>query len=172
MKLLDFVYVVTILAAVVAAPFLLVGWSNYLSRRPEDRVFPVKSTLAFAMPVLVGMLTAGISTRIAQCEVAEFLEAVSDRYTISIDGHLAQNRQQVLDTLKQFTNLPAHHSSPTHELHVDISDPPRNLRLWIARDSSEPHEYWVFAPSPFKLASRAAMKKDIGHIRTSVFDQY
>jgi hypothetical protein len=171
-RLLDFVYVIVILLAVVAAPFLLVGWSNYLGRRPEDRVFPLKSTLFFAVPVLVGLLAAGISTLIAQCEVAEFLASVSDRYTISIDGHPTQNRQGVLDTLKQFANLPAHHSSPTRELRVDIFDPPRHLELWIAQDSSDPHEYWVFAPSPSKLASRAAMKKDIGHIRTSVFDEY
>jgi hypothetical protein len=150
-KPLDFVYVIAILSAVVAAPFMLIGWSNYFGRRPEDRVFPVKSTLFFAVPVLVGLLAAGISTLIAQCEVAEFLASVSDRYTISIDGRLTQNRQQVLDTLKQFTNLPAHHSSPTRELHVDISDPPRHLQLSVARDSSDPHEYWLFAPSPSKF---------------------
>jgi hypothetical protein len=161
-----------ILFAVVAAPFLLLGWSNYLSRRPEDRVFPLKSTLFFALPVIIGLLAAGVSTLIAQCEVAEFLASVSDQYTISIDGHLTQNRHEVLDTLKQFTNLPAHHSSPTRELHVDISDSRRHLELWVARDSSDPYEYWVFAPSPSKLASRVTMKKDIGHIRTSVFDEY
>jgi hypothetical protein len=172
MKPLDFVYVIAILSAVVAAPFILIGWSNYLGRRSEERVFPLKSTLFFAVPVLVGLLAAGISTSIAQSEVAEFLSSVSDRHTISIEGRLSQNRQQVLDTLKQVTNLPAHHSSPTRELHVDISDPPRHLQLSVARDSSDPHEYWVFAPSPSKLASRAAMKKDIGHIRTAVFDEY
>jgi hypothetical protein len=171
-KPLDFVYVVAILSAVGAAPFLMVSWSNYLGRRPEDRLFPLKSTLFFVVPVLVGLFAAGISTLIAQCEVEDFLASVSDRYTISIDGHLTQNRQQVLDALKQFTNLPAHHSSPTRELHVDISDPPRHLQLSVTRDSSDPHEYWVFAPSPSKLASRAAMKKDIGHIRTTVFDEY
>jgi len=138
---------------------MLVGWSNYHGRRPEDRVFPLKSTLFFAVPVLIGLLVAGISTLITRCEVAEFLTSVADRYTISIDGRLAQNRQQVLDTLRQFTNLPAHHSCPTREFHVDISDPPRHLQLSVARDSSDPHEYWVFAPSPSKLASRAAMKK-------------
>lgn len=171
MKPLDFVFVIAALWAVVAAAFMMVGWSNYLGRRPEDRVFPLKSMLFFAAPVLVGLLVAGISTFIAQCEVEQFLGSLSDGYTISIDGHPTQNRQQVLDTLRQFTNLPAHHSSPTRQLHVDIADPPRHLQLSLARDSSDPHEYWVFVPWSSKLASRAA-PLDIGHIRTTIFDEY
>lgn len=118
------------------------------------------------------MLAVGISTLIAQCEVAEFLASVSDHYTISVDGHVVQNRDQLLATLKGFADLPAHHSQPARELHVEISDPPRQMQLWLGRDSDDPHEYWVFAPSPSKLAARAAMKKDIGHIKTSVFDAY
>jgi hypothetical protein len=171
-SVLDFVYVIALLMAVVAAPFLLIGWSNSLSHPKGQRPFPLKSTLFFAIPILVGMLAAGISTLIAQCEVAEFLESVSDHYAVSIDGHVAQNRQEVLNTLKQFANLPAHHSHPNRELHVEISDPPRRMRLWLGRDSDDPHEYWVFAPSPSKLAARAALKKDIGHVKTSVFDAY
>jgi hypothetical protein len=46
------------------------------------------------------------------------------------------------------------------------------MRLQLGRDSADPHEYWVFAPSPSKLAARAAMKKDIGHIKTTLFDPY
>jgi hypothetical protein len=38
--------------------------------------------------------------------------------------------------------------------------------------SADPQEYWVFAPSPSKLAARAALKKDIGHVKTSLFDTY
>jgi hypothetical protein len=169
---LDFVYVIAELMAVIAAPFLIIGWSNSLSHPKGQRPFPLMSTLFFAVPVLVGILVAGSSTLIAQCQVAEFLESVSDHYTISVDGHIVQNRDQVLATLKEFADLPAHHSSPTREFHVEISDPPRHLQLSLARDSGDLHEYWVFAPSPSKLAARVAMKKDIGHIKTSVFDAY
>jgi len=169
---LDFVIVVAGVIGVISAPFLLIGWSNYLSRRPENRVFPVKSALFFVVPLLVAALAYGTSTLIAQCQVAEFFASVSDHYTISVDGRPMENRDQVLVTLKEFADLPAHHSHPTRELQVEISDPPRRMRLWLGRDSDDPHEYWVFASSPSKLAARAAMKKDIGHVKTSVFDAY
>ena len=170
--MLDFVFVIAVLMAVVAAPFSVIGWSNSLSHPKGQRPFPLKSTLLFAIPLLVGTLAAGLSTFVAQCEVAGFLASVSDHYTISVDGQVVQNRDQVLATLKEFTDLPAHHSHPTRELRVEISDPPRGMRLWLGRDSADPQEYWVFAPSPSKLAARAALKKDIGHVKTSLFDTY
>jgi hypothetical protein len=171
-RLLDFVIVIAILVAVVAAPFLLIGWSNYLSRRPEERVFPTKSVLFFVLPLLIGALAYGSSTLIAECQVAEFLDSVSSHSTVSIDGRIVQNRQEVLETLRGFQHLPAHHSSPGRIIQIDISEPPRNLRIWLARDSSDPHEYWVLVPSPSKLAFRASLKKDIGHIKTPLFDGY
>jgi len=171
-RALDFISVVAILVAVIAAPFLLIGWSNYLSRRPDDRVFPIKSTLFFAVPVIIGLLGGWTSDSIAQFEVLQFLESVSNKSIISINGKEVQNGDEILNTLKGIQDLPAHHSSPTRMIYVDISDQPRHLLLWVARDSSDPHEYWVFAPSPSKLALRSALKKDIGHVITSVFDQY
>jgi len=171
-SVLDFVFVIALLVAVIAAPFSIVGWSNSLSHPKGQRPFPLKSTLFFAVPVLIGVLAAATSTLIAQSQVAGFLESLSERYTISVEGRIVQNRDEVLAAVKAFADLPAHHSSPTRELHVDISDPPRHLQLALARDSSDPQEYWVFAPSPSKLAARASMKKDIGHIKTPVFDAY
>ena len=172
MRALDFVTVVAILAAVLAAPFMLIGWSNSLAHRKAERPFPVKSTLAFAIPVVIGLLAGWTSESIAHSEVLQILQSVSDKCVVSINGKVVQNRDEILNTLKGIENLPAHHSSPTRMIYVDISDQPHHLLLWVARDSSDPHECWVFAPSPSTLALRAALKKDIGHIITSVFDQY
>jgi hypothetical protein len=169
--LLDSVFVVAILIAIVATPFFFIAWFNGSSPHKRWRASSVIALL-FPICIVLGWLVSLTSTSIAQSQVAEFLESVSDHCTISVDGRIVQNRDQVLATLKGFANLPAHHSSPTRELHVDISDPPRHLQLVLARDSSDAHEYWVFAPSPSKLAARLAMKKDIGHIKTSVFDAY
>jgi len=168
---LDFVSVVSILAAVVAAPFMLVGWSNMLVR-PKERGIPVKSSLAFVGPVVIGLLCAGISTYVGQYRLAEFLDSASPHCTVSIDGRVAPNPAEVLDALRSIGDLPAHHSSPGSIFEVVISDPPRRFALWVARDSSDPREYWVFFPSPSKLAFRAALKTDIGHVKTSVFDGY
>ena len=112
-KLLDFVTVAGILAGVIAAPFMLIGWSNYLGRRKEERVFPLKSVLFFAVPVLVAMLAGGVSTLLAQSRVAEFLDSVSSHCSVAIDGRPVSNRDEVLDALRNISALPAHHSSPT-----------------------------------------------------------
>jgi hypothetical protein len=169
---LDFVSVIAILAAVIAAPFMLIAWLKNMGRPKEERVLPLKSTLFFVVPILVGMLAEGISTYIAQYRVAEFLDSLSPQYSILIDSKVVPNRSEILDALRHVGDLPAHHSHPTRIFNVTISDPPRQLLLWVARDSSDPHEYWVFFPSPSKLAFRAKLKTDIGHVRTTVFDGY
>jgi hypothetical protein len=171
-SVLDFVFVVALLTAVVAVPFLLIGWSNSLSERQEARPFPIKSTLFFAVPIIIGWLIYLISTSIAQFKARQFLESVSDKCIVAINGNPVQNRNEILNTLRSVADLPTHHSSPTHMIDVDLSDPPRHLSLWVARDSSDRREYWVFAPSPSKLGLRASLKKDIGHVITPVFDQY
>lgn len=170
MSALDFVFVLAVLVAVVAAPFSFIGWSNSLSHPKGEQPFPLRSTLLFAIPLIVCTLAAAASTFVAQCQVAKFLGSVSDRSTISVDGHVVQNRDQLLATLKEFADVPAHHSHPTRELQVEILDPPKSMHLWLGRDCDDPHEYWVFAPSPSKLAARVGMKKDIGHIKTPLFD--
>lgn len=130
----------------------------------------MKSVLFFVVPLAIAALAYGTSTLVVQCEVAEFLKSVSSQCTVSIDGRIATNPKQIVETLKTFDNIPAHHSHPGRILEIDISDPPRSLRLWVARDSDDPHEYWVLVPSRSKLAFRASLRKDIGHIKTSLFD--
>lgn len=172
MRILDFVFVIALLAAIVAAPFSFVCWSKYVATREADRVFPLKSFLFFLVPLLSGMLAMRMSNFVTECEAASFLGSVSDRGSVSIDGHVLQNRDEVLNALKQFGGMPAHHSHPTRELQLEISDPPKHLQLVLGRDSDDPQEYWVFAPSSSKLAGRFALKKDIGHIKTPLFDAY
>jgi hypothetical protein len=166
MWLVDIVSVLALGAAIVAFPFLLFAWSNSLAHRKEERPFPLKSTLLFVVPLAVSGLCYGISTLVVECQAAEFLEFTSSKCTVLIDGHIAQNRDEILATLRSMAHLPAHHSSPARRIRVDISDPPRKLALLLARDSSDPREYWVFAPS----ATRFSYDRDIGHIKTPIFD--
>ena len=161
-SVLDFVGVVALPIAAVGFLFMLVGWANN----------PIKSTLFFIAPLIIGLFTSLVSTSIAEFKTREFLDAASNDSRVTVDGRVVQNGQQVLDTFRALSDMPAHHSHPTRILNVDISDPPRHLLLWVARDSSNPQEYWVFAPSPSALAFRANLKKEIGRIKTSVFDGY
>jgi hypothetical protein len=169
--LLDSVYVIAILVAIVAAPFFFIAWFNGSSRRKSWRVFSVIALL-FPICVVLGWLVSLSSTSIAQFKAHEFLDSVSNQCVVRINGKPVQNREGILSALKAIRDLPAHHSSPTHTIDVELSDPPRHLSLCLERDSSNPHEYWVFTPSPSRLASRAALKTDIGHVITTAFDGY
>ena len=172
MRALDFISIVAILAAVVASPFLVISWFSYVFHRKRTGPFPFKSTLFFAVPVILGLVSSWTSDSIAQSQTLEFLRSVSPNARVSVNGQKVKNSGETLNALREVKNLLAHHSHPTRTIYVDISDEPRHLRLLVARDSDEPHEYWVFAPSPSKLALRANLKKDIGHVITPVFDQY
>jgi hypothetical protein len=168
MWIVDIVSVIALAAAVLASPFLLIGWSNSLAHRKEERPFPLKSTIAFVVPLAISALCYGVSTFVAECQVAEFLESTSSKCIVSIDGHVALNRDEILAILRTMEDLPAHHSSPTRRIRVDVADPPRKLVLLLARDSGDSHEYWIFAPS----ATRFSYDRDIGHIKTALFDEY
>jgi hypothetical protein len=87
MRALDFISVVAIFTALVASPFLSIGWFTYAFRRRENRVFPIKSTLFFAVPVAVGLLAGWTSDSIAQDQTLEFLQSVSANASVSINGH-------------------------------------------------------------------------------------
>ena len=171
MALLDSVYVIAILIAIVAAPFFFIAWFNGSSPRKRWRVFSVIALL-FPICIVLGWLVFLTSTSIAQFKAHEFLDSISNQCVVRINGKPVQNGDEILSALKTIRDLPAHHSSPTHTIDVELSDPPRHFSLWLARDSSNPHEYWVFPPSPSRLASKAALKKDIGHVITTAFDQY
>jgi hypothetical protein len=171
-RVLDSVYVICLVAAVVAAPFLVISWFSLLFRRPEKRVFPIKSTVFFAVPVVMGIIAAAASASLARSETLQFLQAVSAKATVSIDGHDAQNSGEILNALRDLRTVAAHHSHPTRMLALTISDPPQHLRLFVARDSETPREYWVLAPSASNLPLRRNATKDIGHVVTSAFDAY
>ena len=145
--------------------------SRLCSLHKRRRIFSAIALL-FPICIVLGWLVSLTSTSIAELKAHEFLDSISDQCVVHINGQPVQNRDEILSALKQFANLPAHHSHPTRELDVNISDPPHHLRLSLGRDSDDPHEYWVFAPSPSKLTATAALKTDIGHIKTSLFDAY
>ena len=168
---LDFVYVIALLTAVVAAPFFFIAWFSSGTASKRRRILPIVALL-FPISIVVGWLVALTSTSMAQFHARQFLDSASDKCVVAINGKPAGNSSEILNALKTISDLPAHHSSPTRTLDVRLSDPPRHLWLSIARDSSDPHEYWVFAPSPSKLALRVALKKDIGHVITPAFDAY
>lgn len=171
LRILDFFTVIAGMIAILAIPFALVGFVRNLARPREERVLMTKGALVFAIAIIISLLVGRVSESLAQFEVLQTLHAFSDQCSVSIDGRGVSNSRAVLRALQDLQDVPAHHSSPTRTRAIDISDASRSLHLWFARDSSNGHEYWVFAPSPARLALKAGLRKDVGHVITSVFDE-
>ena len=150
--LLDAVFVIGILTAALTAPFLFLRW--------------VTPKVIFGVAVVSGLLAAASSESVGQFEVQQLLASEPPSATVSISGHPVQNSAEVLAALKELRDLPAHHSSPAHKIQVDIYGQ-SHLVLWLARDSSNPREYWVMYPRHFITKSN-----EIGRIITPLFDAY
>ena len=116
---------------------------------------------------MVFLAASDTSQRIAQATVLDELDAFSEKSRISINGAPAPNPNEVLRAVKTLKWLRAHHSSPTKEFKVEVSDDSHQIVLWLARYSRNPREYWIFDPR--NLVTRS---NEIGRIVTPVFDSY
>jgi len=173
MKTLDAIACTAFPIAVIALPFLIWNWLRFiiLRRRAEPSArgtipFPTKSVLFFVIALAITMAAAQTSEEIAHNQILDELDALKGDYGVSINGRVAENPTQVVAMLKKLDWLHAHHSSPTRRITVQISDDP-DIVLQLARDSSNPKEYWVFYPKYFITRSN-----EIGRIITPLFDAY
>ena len=150
--MLDALFVIAVITAAITAPFLFMRW--------------LTPKFIFGIAVLVGLAVGASSTSIGQFQVQRLLESQPHGTTVSINGHQVQNSDEILDTLRGLRDLPPHHSSPSHQFRLDIYGH-SHLVLLLARDSSNPREYWVFYPRHFITRSN-----EIGRIITPLFDPY
>ena len=167
MAVLDFVFLGAGLIALIALPFLVVTWSNYLGSLPQNRIFPIRSVAFFVGGILVAMCTASISQSLAQGSVLDSLNSCSpSECTVLINGRETSNRVEILNTLRQLRDLPAHHSSSTKTFTIDIEGR-THLKLALSRDSGNPREYWIFYPKYW-----ITRQNEIGRVVTPIFDGY
>jgi hypothetical protein len=157
MRALDIIAVVAGFASLIALPFSLYYWSTYKS---------LKSVLFFAIPFVIAWCACDTLQEIARAQILDQLDSLKADYHFSINGKTAMKPEQILAALKTLDFLPAHHSSPTKRINVEISDHSR-IVLWLARDSGNPREYWVFYPNYYTTA-----RNEIGRIITPLFDEY
>jgi hypothetical protein len=141
MKALDIIAGAAFLIAIVALPFFVWNWSSFLGRRNR---MPIKSILFFAIPILIALAASETSTGIGHDEVLRKLNSLKENCRVSINGKAAPNSQEIVSVPKTIDSLPAHHSSPTKRINIDITDHAPRLVLSLARDSGDPREYWVF----------------------------
>jgi hypothetical protein len=157
MRVLDLIAMVAFPLALIVAPF---SFYNFHRR-------PISSALIFAVPLMICFTTCDLSEAIVRGQVLGNFDLLSADYQISVDGKRHPNPPEALAGLKTLRWIPAHHSYPAKRMRVAVSDGSRQVDLEIARDSREPHEYWVFCPSHF-----ITRHNEVGRIVTSAFDNY
>ena len=169
MKLLDAIAYGSLLAGLISAPFFLFSCIPYLASKnssPVSRLASV-SFVVFVVSIVVCLLASATGVSIARYEVIDRLREVGDNCETSINGKPVQSPKEILSVLRSFRVFPAHHSSPTHAMNINIRDGSEQLILRLARDSGDPKEYWVFLPK-YSITSSS----EIGRIKTSAFDSY
>ena len=152
MSVLDAVFVIAVLTALATAPFLFMRWDL-----PK---------FIFGIAVVVGLLVGASSTSISQFQVQRLLQDEPRDSKVVVNGTAVPNGEEVLKALRELRDVPAHHSSPGHRISVDIYGR-SHVALVLARDSSNPREYWVLYPKHFITRSN-----EIGRIISPLFDAY
>ena len=152
MSVLDCFFVIALATAVITAPFLFMRW--------------LTPKFIFGIAVLVSLGVGASSTSIAQFQIQQLLQKQPTTTLVSVNGQPAKNSEEILNTLRGLSDLPAHHSSPTKRIRVDIHGT-RHITLELGRDSTNPREYWVFDPR-----HRITRNNEIGRIITPLFDAY
>jgi hypothetical protein len=176
MHALDIVSYSMFVCAIIALPFLLFHWFRYLAKIRKDSSlrpywqkapFPLKSVVSFAGSIAVAMTAAQFSQHIAHADVLGELQSLPSDCRVSIAGRPAENAEAVLQVLRSLRWAMAHHSSPSHPIFIHVAAPGHELVLNLSRDSSNPHEYWVFLPR-----YRVTSMNEIGRIFTDSLDGY
>ena len=135
----------------------------------EDRKAIFIVGVIFVIFPLVGILFLAddISENRARGELRAALVASSG---VVVNGHAVQDPAVVLAALRGVTHVPAHHSSPTNPVHIDLTGGPRTLAVTIARDSDHPGEFWVYRPG--RNWHNNSLGQDAGRVVSGELDDY
>ncbi len=176
MNVLGFITYAAFICALVALPFFVINFLRYRSKVLADRSlrprwlkahFPLKSVASFAGSIAIGIAAAQLSKEIAHEDVLRELGAFTSDCGIFVAGRPAADPKRVLELLRSLRWVSAHHSHPGHAISISVVCPSNNLDFILSRDSSNPHEYWVFLPR-----YRVTSMNEIGRVSTDIFDSY
>jgi hypothetical protein len=121
----------------------------------------------FLLAVSGGLCLGFFGKLLGQDEVKRTTILITDDAHVSINGVAVSNSKEIVSALRTLHWVQAHHSNPTERIAVEISDGSERLLLFLARDSGNPREYWVYFPRHWITSN-----DEIGRIETPVFDIY
>jgi hypothetical protein len=76
------------------------------------------------------------------------LDMVATSPAVRMNGERLDDVTVLLDALRLIGDVPAHHSSPTAFVRIELSKGTEVVNLEIARDSDRPAEFWVYRSGP------------------------
>ena len=159
------IILVAVAAWLVAMASLIKAVRSHRPNSPRlaSRMF-LTGVLVFAGVIAGEFLVGGIIKAAALVEIRARLSGELESVTINdipvgdADGLIAAVRD-VHDTI-------AHHSHPTTRYRLSIKTSRGSLLLDLARDSQDPHEYWVFYPN-----FHSTNANEVGRVFTDAFDR-
>lgn len=84
---------------------------------------------------------------------------------ITINGKPATQGNALFAALGAMHDTMGHHSHPTDRFNLHLKTSRGSIRMVLARDSGDPHEYWAFYPQFYSTQSNA-----VGHVFTNALD--
>ena len=155
----------------IVLPWLIYSWFSFLIKTAKRKEKITASTkilgapfLLFGIPILLGIILIGIVQVNERERVLDWLHNAGTDVTVAINGTLAPNPQQIVNELKLIHPIPTNHSHPTTTYQVQLQAKASSLTLYVAQDSSDPEEFWVFSPR-----YRTTSNNEIGKIQISIF---
>ncbi len=125
-------------------------WTTGTGRTPTVSQVKVWWALILLLPPVILAFLAGVHWQMASQREDEararqaILGVVAAAPEVLIDGVRVDDATALLDALRGLAEVPAHHSSPTGFVEVELRSGAEVMRLAIARDSSRPAEHWVY----------------------------
>src|SRR6266436_5979095 len=143
MKALDFIAIALFVLTLITLPIFLLNSFFYIYRRHAKsgalpKGPPVKSLKALLIPIAVLFGICFLSVTSAREQVLHSIDSVSANCTVSVNGRVAQNPTEVLQTLNHLYCDWGHHSNATKRISVVISDKSTRIVLTLARRSENP----------------------------------
>ncbi len=86
--------------------------------------------------------------------------------SVTVNGHSADRADDLVNALRTMHSTMGHHSHPTDNFQVRLKTTSGQLELNLARDSTDPHEYWAFYPGFNSTTNNA-----VAHVFTDTLDK-
>lgn len=169
MTFLDITAAVALVLVISSVIILLFIWPVRIKAGGQkfSRTLPVVWISTMAASVAIAFAACSISQHLAHDEVIHTLSSVTDSCELFINGQSIAKPGALLSSLRGLSWLDPHHSNPTKRFALRVTCDSAELVLCVARDSSDPREYWVFYPK-YKITAT----NEIGRIRTTELDAY